>query len=86
MLIHNGKEFVIRLRSKHPAAWQLQLKRPHASRLHGTNKSTLSTTLYSKINRDYTSASYYKCSSKELIYYMEKKQLPDSIKLNNYES
>ena len=42
-------------------------------------------TLYSKITRENTSASYYKCSSKELTYYMVKKQLPDSIELNNYE-
>ena len=32
-----------------------------------------STTLYNKITREYTSASYYKCSRKELIYYMVKK-------------
>jgi esterase/lipase len=36
-------------------------------------QSTQSTTLYSNINREYTSASYCKCSRKELIYYMVKK-------------
>ena len=37
-----------------------------------------------EIAKENTSASYYKCSRKELIYYMVKKQPPDSIELSNY--
>ena len=40
--------------------------------------------LYIEIAKENTSASYYKCSRKELIYYMVKKQPPDSIELSNY--
>jgi len=38
-------------------------------------------TLYNKIKKENTSASYYRSSRKELIYYMGKKQPPDSIEL-----
>jgi hypothetical protein len=41
-------------------------------------------TLYNKIAIEYTSASYYRSSRKELIYDMVKKQSSDSIELNNY--
>ena len=44
----------------------------------------ISRTLYNKITREYTAASYYRSSSKEMIYDMVKKQPPDSIELNNY--
>ncbi len=55
----------------------------YSIRISNEEKLIFLLALYSKIKIDYTSASYYRSSSKKMIYDMAKKQPPDSIELNN---